>query len=182
MITNNLIIKSLKNLIIRTIPLLILAAGCSANEKSPIPVDFYFMMDVGAAEPGSALNLNIEIDAGGRGRYSIYDSGGVIRYDQNDMVTYERKQVLKKGEFELGKSEMRQLWDVIDGNHFFDLTDDYRMAIGSSYAFILIEADGRKLMVDNIGMEVPEIRALVDATAALLPEGVDVEYGEGYVP
>ena len=37
-------------------------------------------------------------------------------------------------------------------------------------------------MADNIGMEVPEIRAIVEATNAVMPEGVDLDYGEGYLP
>jgi len=50
------------------------------------------------------------------------------------------------------------------------------------YAFIMIEAGARKQRIDNIGMEVPEVRALVAATNALMPEEIDLDYGEGYIP
>jgi hypothetical protein len=60
--------------------------------------------------------------------------------------------------------------------------DDYRMAMGLSCAFILIEADGDRHIVDNIGMEVPEVRAIVEATDAIMPEGIELGYGEGFLP
>jgi hypothetical protein len=37
-------------------------------------------------------------------------------------------------------------------------------------------------MVDNIGVEVPEVRAIVDATDSIMPEGVELDYGEGFPP
>jgi len=36
--------------------------------------------------------------------------------------------------------------------------------------------------VDNIGVEVPEIKAIVEATNTIMPEGVNLDYGEGFVP
>ena len=46
----------------------------------------------------------------------------------------------------------------------------------------MIEADGRKHQVFNIGMEVPEIKAMVGATGAVMPVDVKLEYREGYLP
>ena len=56
------------------------------------------------------------------------------------------------------------------------------MALGHSYAFLLVQADGQKHMVNNIGMEVPEIREIVEAARHLLPAGVKPDYGKGYIP
>jgi len=160
----------------------ILITGCSTNQTSSIPPDFEFMMDVGRPETGSATNINIRINAQGEGRFEYYDTGGVIQYDLNDVITYKADQVLDSGKFKLSNAELNELWEAINDYRFFELTDDYRMALGSSYAFILLEADGRRHMVDNIGMEVPEIRELVEATDAIMPEGVDLYYGKGFVP
>lgn len=162
--------------------IILLVTGCSSNKTAAVPSDFLFLMDVGSAGAGTAINISITIDTAGMAQYEYYDTGGVIQYDLSDKVTYNAEQVVKSGKFRLNNAELEQVWDSINENGFFDLTEDYRMALGSSYAFIMIEADGRKHMVDNVGMEVPEIRALVETIAALMPEGVDMEYGEGYVP
>lgn len=162
--------------------LTVFVAGCSTNQVNPVPSDFDFMMDIRSAEPGSAQNINIRIDAAGEGHFEIYDTEGVLRYDLNDIVTYEADQVVKGGDFELSESQLIQLWGSIDENKFFELTGDYRMAVGHSYAFILVQADGKRNRVDNIGMEVPEIRTMVEKLQAILPQGLDIEYGEGYVP
>ena len=98
------------------------------------------------------------------------------------VVVYKRAQVVKAGRFRLQEQELRQLWEVIEAQNFFALTDDYRMQIGSAYAFVMVEAEGRKHQVFNIGMEVPEMRALVEAAERVLPEGVNVEYGAGFKP
>jgi hypothetical protein len=158
-----------------------LVTGRSANETSSVPSDFSFVMDVRTPEVGSANHINIKIDAKGKGQFEVYDSGGEIRYDLNDVVIYEADQIMRDGKFKLSKTELKQLWGAINENKFFELAENYQMAIGHSYAFIMIEADGRKHMVDNIGVEVPEIRALVEATDALMPEGLDLDYGEGYI-
>ena len=163
-----------------TLPILI--AGCTANKSSTLPSDFSFIMDVRTPEMGSASHIHIAIDAKGRGQYEVYNPQGVIQYDQNDILTYDDDQVLREGKFNLTPDEQEKLWTAIHQNQFFDLTEDYRMAIGHSYAFIMIEAEGNKHIVDNIGMEVPHIRALVQATDAVLPDDLDLEYGEGYVP
>ena len=157
-------------------------SGCTMFEKSNAPPDFVFMMDVRTAEKGSPQNVNIQIHENGKGKYDYYDTGGVIQYDVNDIVTYTKDQVVKEGTFKLSKSELNQLWDAINTNNIFALDDDYRMEIGSSYAFILIWADGKQHIVDNIGMEVPEVRALVEIVQGILPEGVEIDYGEGTIP
>jgi hypothetical protein len=67
------------------------------------------------------------------------------------------------------------LWKTINDNHFFELDQNYQMAIGHSYAFIKVDADGQSHQVFNIGMEVPEIRAFVEVIQTLLPAEVNVE-------
>lgn len=160
----------------------ILVTGCSMSRTSSVPSDFYFVMDARSAERGTANHVYIKGNADGEGQYDVYDSGGTIQYDLNDVVIYSPDQIVKDGSFKLSNAELEQLWYVINENKFFDLDKKYQMQIGHSYAFILIEAEGRKHIVDNIGMEVPETRAIVDATNAVLPEGVAIEYGEGYIP
>ncbi len=162
---------------------LVVASACSANDAGDVPADFTFVIDVKSAEDNeehTAQNVNSQINAEGEGQYERYDTGGVIRGDANDGVMYGADQVLAAGEFKLEEDELRQLWEAIQENKFFEVTGDYRMAIGHSYAFIMVEADGRRHQVFNIGLEVPEIRAIVEATEAVLPEGVDIEYGEGF--
>ena len=97
-------------------------------------------MDVQSADKETAQNINIRINAKGEAEFAIYDTGGVIHYDPNDM------------------------------------------AICHSYAFIMIEANGQRHQIDNIGMEAPEIRALVEVMNTLMPGGINLEYGEGYMP
>ena len=75
--------------------------------------------------------------------------------------------------------ELERLWETIDENRFFDLTEDYRMQIGLSYAFIVVQSGGRRHQVFNIGMEVPAIRAIVETVDAMLPEEIGLEYGVG---
>jgi hypothetical protein len=82
----------------------------------------------------------------------------------------------------LSAVELEGLWEAINQNNFFELREDYRMAIGSSYAFIMVEVDGNRHIIDNIGMEVPEVRAIIEATDDILPEGINLDYGEGYMP
>ena len=141
-------------------------------------------MDVKSAGEfeGCAVNVNLRIEASGRGRYETYDTDCAIEFDTNHMVTYDRSRVITKGQFKLSDSELEQLWAAINENNFFSLTDDYRMAMGFSYAFVVVEADGQQHIVDNIGMEVPEVRAIVEATDAVMPEGVNLHYGEGFIP
>ena len=162
---------------------IVLLSGCSPVEINAVPSDFLFIMDVkSAGDFEGCVNINVEIDAKGKGRYEVYDTGCAIVYDTNHMVTYKRSQVIEKGKFKLSDTELEQLWHTLNENDFFNLSDDYRMAIGSSYAFIVIEADGQRHMVDNIGVEVPELRAIVETMDAIMPEEVNLDYGEGYLP
>jgi len=160
----------------------ILVNACSTSKIGSVPSDFHFVMDAWSAQRGTANHVHIKINADGEGQYDVYDSGGTVQYDLSDVVIYSPDQVVQDGSFKLSNAELEQLWDVINENKFFELDEKYQMQIGHSSAFILIEADGRKHMVDNIGMEVPEMRAIVDATNAVLPEGAAIEYGEGYIP
>jgi hypothetical protein len=173
---------SLKYPIIMLALSLILATGCSTSDKSNIPADFFFVMDVQSADNEVAQNINIRINGRGEAEFEIYETGGTIRYDQNDMVIYDADRVVGTGKFDLSDAELEKLWNAINDNKFFELTEDYRMAIGHSYAFIMIEANGQRHQIDNIGMEVPEIKALVEVMNTLMPAGVNLEYGEGYVP
>jgi len=169
-----------QHLVVLSVFCMMLMGGCS--QAGVVPSDFEFIMDVRSSEVGTAQHINIRINERGEVRFAYYDTGGVIQYDTNDIVIYESDQVVKAGEFDLTEAELSRLWEAINENRFFELTADYRTAIGGSYAFILIKADGKRHKVDNIGMEVPEIRALVEATHAILPDVVDLEYGEGYRP
>ena len=161
----------------------LLLTGCEGNVTVNVPSDFLFIMDVkSAGDFEGCINVNIKIDADGKGRYEIYDTGCAIEFDTNHMVTYNRNQVIETGKFKLNDTELEGLWNTINENDFFTLTEDYRMAMGFSYAFIVVEANGGRHVVDNIGMEVPEIRAIVDATDAVLPKEVNLDYGEGFLP
>ena len=162
--------------------IMILLTACSGQVAENVPSDFYMMMDVRDAGSDTAQNINIRIHANGKVDYDIYGTGGVIHYAENDIVKYDKNQIVHVGEFRLTATQMRKLWETINENRFFELSDKYQMAIGHSYAFIMIEANGDQQMVDNIGIEVPEMRALVETVAAMMPDDIDIEYGEGYVP
>lgn len=162
--------------------IIVLLSGCTQNPESPIPSDFYFMLDVRSADPGSTQNIHIQIDASGEGTYQYYDTGGVIQYSPDHVVTFDNNQVVRDGAFRCSQTELARLWQAILDQQFFSLADDYEMALGHSYAFLLVQADGQKHMVNNIGMEVPEIREVVESSQVLLPAGVEIEYGEGYIP
>ena len=141
-------------------------------------------MDVKSARDteGCPVNIYIKINSNGRGKYEYYDTGCAIEYDSNHVVTHKWSKVVKTGSLKLNEAELELLWDVVNQTNFFNLTEDYRMAMGLSYAFIMVQADGGRHIVDNIGMEVPEIRRLVQATNAIMPEGVTLEYGERLLP
>lgn len=162
----------------------LLPIGCRSKSTANVPSDLLFIMDVKSARDieRCAVHVNIKIFSSGEGRYELYDTDCAIEFDSNHMVTYKRSQVLETGSFQLTDTELEQLWIVINENNFFNLTDDYRMSIGFSYAFIMVQAEGQQHIVDNIGMEVSEVRAIVEATDALMPEDVKLEYGEGFVP
>jgi len=162
--------------------IMVLLSGCSQNPVSNIPSDFYFLLDIRSADPGNTQNIHIQIDASGEGTYQYYDTGGVIQYDPDHVVTFDNDQVVRDGAFRCSQTELAGLWQAIQDHQFFNLADDYEMALGHSYAYLLIQADGQKHMVNNIGMEVPEIRGIVEAARQLLPAGVELEYGKGYIP
>jgi hypothetical protein len=145
------------------------------------PADFTLTLDARRAGDPDAQHVAIRIDAGGEGEYDIYDSGGVIHQDQQDRVIYGADQVIDTGSLALDATALERLWKAIEESRFFDLTGDYRMQIGLSYAFIAVQAAGRRHQVFNIGMEVPAIREIVETVDALLPDGIGVEYGEGFV-
>lgn len=160
----------------------LLAPGCSPIRGSNIPEDFHFMLDVRNGEPGTSQNINIQIDAAGDGRYEFYETGGVLHYDPDYFITYESDQVVKAGDFKLSEGELSRLVQSIVENKFFELTDHYEMSLGHSYAFVFVQMDGTEHKVNNIGMDVPEIRGMVQAVQDLLPTGIDIEYGEGFIP
>jgi len=118
-------------------------SGCVTRDTNPVPSDFLFIMDVksGGNFEGCPVNINIHIDAKGRGKYETYDSDCAIEYNTNYMVTYCRNQVIQKGQFKLSNAELEGFWDAIIENNFFNLIEDYRMAMGFSYAFIVVKAD-----------------------------------------
>lgn len=144
-----------------------------------VPADFLFVLDASTAESGSTVHVNIQINAAGESRYKRYDSEDVIQGDENDMVVYSSDQILVSGTFKLRGEDLELLWEIINENNFFELTGDYCMAIGHAYAFIIVEANGRRHQVFNIGRQVPEIKAILEATQSMLPEEVEIEYGSG---
>ena len=155
--------------------LAVFVSGC-APASTPVPADLAFTLD---ARSTGVQHVNIQINANGKGRYERYDTGGVIEQDENGMAVYDRNQIIEKGNFRLTDEQLSQLWQVINGNHFFQLTDDYRISIGHAYAFIQIEANDQKHRVDNFGMVVPEIKAIVETINSMLPKGVVLDYGDG---
>jgi len=46
----------------------------------------------------------------------------------------------------------------------------------SAYAYIAVEAEGRRHDVFNIGMDVPAVRSVIERTAGLLPSGAEIGY------
>ena len=171
----------LKRLIISGILFLGAASACSIPDETSVPADFLFVLDADSAED-VAQNVNIRINAQGEGRYERYNTEGAIRFDENHRLTYGPDQIVESGEFHIGEDELEKLWDTIDEHGIFNLTGDYRMAIGHSYAVIVVTAQGQRHQIFNIGREVPEVRAVVETTRKTLPEGVDVIYREGFVP
>lgn len=162
--------------------LLTATSGCSPSNDSSVPSDFALIMDVRAVDDDLAQNVNIRINTDGKGRYERYNTGGVIRQDPDGMVIYGKEQIVDIGTFRLSDAELIQLWRTINGDHFFELDEDYQIAIGHSYAFLKVDAKGLSHRAFNIGMEVPEVRAIVEFIQTLLPADVNVEYGKGFTP
>ena len=160
-------------------------SACSAKpETSSVPSDFAFMMDALSRQSNKMRNLhvNIKVNAQGAGRFADYDNGGTISYTPDDIITYEPNQVVKSGKFQLTDSELEQLWDALNKHHFFVFDEHYQAQLGLSYAFIMVEAKGRRHIVDNIGIEVPEIRAIVERVDEILPPAITLEYRKGFTP
>jgi hypothetical protein len=174
-----------KSSIILTILCFAVISACTAQEKTTsIPSDFLFVLDARRAKDdmGGNIHVNIKIDARGKGQFEYYDTGSSIRYDLNKIVTYDASQVVKSGKFRFTEEKLGQLWELLNKNHFFDLEEYLQMEIGYSFAFIRVEANGKSHMVNNIGMEVPEIRAIVEGIGTILPEEITLEYGKGFTP
>jgi hypothetical protein len=165
-----------------TLSLFFLMSGCSQNPENSVPSDFYFLLDARSGGPGSTQNIRLQIDASGEGIYQYYETDGVIRYDPDHVVTFDKDQVAEEGTFHCSQTELARLWETIHVQRFFNLSEDYEMALGSSYAFLIVQADGQKHTVNNVGMEVPEIREIVESAQTLLPAGVRLDYGKGYIP
>lgn len=161
-----------------TLIALLSLGACSFPGASHPPADFLLILDAKSAH-GIADHVNVRIDAAGTGRYERYETAGVIRGDTSGMVTYAPDQIVDAGEFRVGRAALDELWQAIDAARFFELDGDYRMALGHSYAFIVVEAAGRRGHVWNVGMEVPEVAAIVEATDRVLPDGIDLEYPAG---
>jgi hypothetical protein len=173
---------TLKYLFILITMLVTATSGCSPGNKGSVPSDLVLIMDISAAEGGLAQKVNILITADGRGHYEHYNIEGVIRSDTAGMVIHGAEQIVDTDKFQVSDAELTQLWRPMNDNNFFELEGDYRMAIGYSYAFIKVDANGQSHRVFNIGMEVPEIRVIVEAIKILVPTGVNIEYGEGFTP
>jgi hypothetical protein len=173
-----------QSFILITLVLTVIGACTAKNETSSIPADFVFTMDALSQQRNTMRNLhvNIKINAQGAGRFEYYDNGGTISYSPDDILTYEQNQVVKAGKFHLTHSELEQLWDTLNKNHFFELDEHYEAQLGLSYAFIMVESKGKKHLVNNIGVEVPEIRAIVEGVDEILPEAISLEYREGFAP
>jgi hypothetical protein len=172
----------LKKFLIIALFFLVGISACSGiDSASPVPMDLVFVMDVRSADEDLAdsTHVNIRIDDRGRGQFEYYDTGGTIHYDLDKIVTYEPGQIVKSGNFKLTDKELAQLWNILNENNFFVLLEDYRAAIGHSYAFIMVEANGERYIVDNIGIEVPEIRTIVEEIRRILPQEIKFEYGKG---
>ena len=157
----------------------VLLTGFASASMGNVPSDFQFLLNAQSKKEGTE-HFYIEINARGKGYFERYDTNGSISYDENDIIIVEKSQVIEKGSFQLADEEMEELWKIIEENNFFQLKEDYQMAIGFSYAFIIVEANGKKHQVDNIGMEVSEIRTIVEKADDLLPTKVGIEYGDGY--
>lgn len=155
-------------------------SACTAKDNTnSVPSDFMLVMDAHSGQ--NDLNVNIRINAHGAGHFEYYDPGGVIQYDANDIVMYSANQVVKSGEFQLTQSELEQLWDTLKKNRFFELDGHYQMQLGYSYAFILLQANDQRHVVNNMGREVSEIRAIVEEADKLFPEEISLEYRKGFI-
>jgi hypothetical protein len=165
---------------------LILISGCNSIETtSRVPSDFFLIADANSAisdEKAPAQNVYIQINADGKGVFDRYDTNGAITFDEDHMVTYTADQVIETGEFVLNDRQLESLWNAIEEIKFFELTDDYRLSLGFSYAFMMVEANGRSHVVDNIGLELAEMKTIVELMNSFLPENAMIVYREGVLP
>ena len=162
---------------------LALSDACTPKEKSAaVPADFVFVLDARGRENQlrGSQHFHILIDSQGAGRFEGYDPQGVLHYDMNKMVTYDPSQVVRTGTFELTNKELNRIITLLKENHFFALKESYQMELGDSYAFLMVHMNGQQHIVDNIGMEVPEIKAIVEGVNIFLPDEIDLQYGKGF--
>lgn len=173
-----------QNFILIALFLAVISACTAKNKTSSVPSDFEFTMDALSRQRNSMrnLNVNITINARGTGYFEYYDSGGTISYSTDDIITYEPNQVVQSDKFHLTNSELEQLWEALNKNRFFELDEHYEAQLGYSYAFFLVKANGKRYIVNNIGVEVPEIRAIVERIGEILPEAISLEYRKGFTP
>lgn len=155
---------------------------CDPSNAANTPQDFFFILDAQSPDIGQSQNVYIQINSKGNGHFDRYKTGGAIHYNSDGIISYSRSQVIESGTFKLSAKQLEQLWKVINDNSFFQLNDDYRMAMGNSYAFIVVEANGQRHKVDNIGMEVQEIRDILETTNLMLPSNAAIIYREGFIP
>jgi len=162
-----------------------LLTGCGPSESSAnVPSDFHLIVDahsVVSDGKAPAQNVNIEIYANGKVVFDRYNTNGVISFDEDHMVTYSANQVIETGKFELNSRQLESLWDAIEAINFFALTDDYRMSIGLAYTFMMVEANGQRHVVDNIGLEMAEMKTIAALLNTFLPEEAMIVYREGFL-
>lgn len=159
--------------------LILLSVLSCTPQESMVPSDFSLLVNVRSAH-GFTNHYHIQIDANGQGKYTLYDTGGTIEYDTDGMIKVPITRIIETGKFELSQSQLSKLQRALEKNGFFALERDYQMALGYSFAFIHATMDGQEHTVDNIGMEVPELRAIVSAVQDVLPAKIKLDYGEGY--
>ncbi len=156
----------------------LLLAGCDQLASNPgIPSDFHLIVDADSAvsdQEAPAQNVFIQIYADGQVVFDRYNTHGAISFDEDHMVTYSADQVIESGEFALNSRQLESLWNAIEEIDFFALTDDYRMSIGLSYAFMLVEANGQR--------HVAEIKTIVETLNSFLPGDAMIVYREGFLP
>jgi hypothetical protein len=173
-----------QNFILIAFVMAFISAYTAENKASSVPVDFVFTLDSLSGQKNSMRNLhvNIWINAQGAGRFEYYDNGGTTSYTTDDILTYAPDQVVKSGKFYLTTRELQQLWDTLNQNGFFELDEHYEAQLGLSYAFFLVKGNGKSHSVNNIGVEVPEIRAIIERVNEILPEDMNLLYREGFTP
>ena len=160
---------------------IILTITSCQSQETMVPSDFSLLINVRSAR-GFTNHYHILIDATGRATYKLYDTGGTIEYDTDGMIKVPITKIVETGKFELNQQQLNKLQRALEKNAFFTLERDYQMAIGHSFAFVHATMDGQQHTVDNIGMEVPELRAIVSTVQQILPTKIKIDYGEGFKP